>query len=101
MNDCEFMEIDVGRWVRQARELAEKSQEQLALDLGYKGKGTVSAWEKNTNAVPFDKMLEKSKITGAPLPYILPFSGAVRRARRPLGRGHLEPTHGIGTGFSG
>ena len=70
MNDCEFMEIDVAKWVKQAREHAEMSQEQLALELGYKGKGTVSAWEKNTNAVPFDKMVEISKITGVSLPYM-------------------------------
>ncbi|AUZ05316.1 putative transcriptional repressor [Vitreoscilla sp. C1] len=69
MVDCKNMEFNIGQWVKQAREKANKSQEQLALDLGYKGKGTVSAWEKNTNAVPFDKMLEISKITGLPLPY--------------------------------
>ncbi|UOO89539.1 helix-turn-helix domain-containing protein [Vitreoscilla massiliensis] len=67
--DFEIMEIDIGKWVKQARESADLSQEQLALDLGYKGKGTVSAWEKNTNAIPFDKILEISQRTGAVLPY--------------------------------
>lgn len=70
------MDFDLGKWVKDARKNAGLSQEELALKLDYKGKGSISAFETNTNEPPFNKMVSISKICNYPLPYQIQATGA-------------------------
>ena len=63
------MEIDIAKWVREARDNSGLTQEALSLQLGKSTKASVSAYEKGKTLPPFDVILDIAKICAYPLPY--------------------------------
>lgn len=55
--------MDIGQWVKAARNKAELSQEALAQELGLT-KGNVSAWENGRHKPKLEQVLQISRITG-------------------------------------
>lgn len=63
------MEIDLGKWVRAARQNKGLTQEELALELGFSTKASVSAIETGKNNPTFDTMVKIAHLCSYPLPY--------------------------------
>lgn len=63
------MSIDIANWVKSARINKKMTQENLALELGFSTKASVSAIETRKNKPTFDTLIKISNICDYPLPY--------------------------------
>ncbi|WP_434779022.1 S24 family peptidase [Neisseria sp. Ec49-e6-T10] len=63
------MDIDISEWVKAARKHKGLTQEELALDLGFSSKGSISAIERKRNQPSIDILFKIAQICSYPLPY--------------------------------
>ncbi|WP_016688101.1 LexA family transcriptional regulator [Neisseria sicca] len=63
------MNYDLAKWVTNARRQVRLTQEELAEEIGFSGKGSVSALEKGRNKPTFEVMVKISEVCNYPLPY--------------------------------
>lgn len=77
------MDINIPDWVKAARLHKQFTQEELALELGFSTKASISAMERGRSHPTFETMLQISKICSYPLPYqnIFPVKTSVENAK--------------------